>query len=150
MQYIFTSKTNKGKSVSLISHVCKRCGIRCCLCFCIFTFWLPKKPLCSVFSLCSFGHNLLYWEFKSRYLKNPVYVTKKDISDHIYQLIYISLWFYCSGFGCQNSSKMTTFRPKMRILWHNANSLELLNPENDWPWHSPTTYPKAKKGDISP
>ena len=24
------------------------------------------------------------------------------------------------------------------------------NPENDWPWHCPTTYLKAKKGDISP
>ena len=44
--------------------------------------------------------------------------------------------------------KMTTLRPKMRILWRNANLLELLNPENDWPEH--WTYPKAKKGDISP
>ena len=121
-------------------------------CVCISKFWLPKNLHVVFFPvfLVVFGHNLLYWEFKNRYSKKPVYVTKKDISDHIYQLIYISLWFYCSGFGCQNSSKMTTFRPKMRILWHNANSLELLNPENDWPWHCPTTYPKAKKGDISP
>ena len=37
----------------------------------------------------------------------------------------------------------------MRILWHNANSMQLLNPENDWSWHCPTTYPKAKKSDIS-
>ena len=97
-----------------------------------------------------FAHNLLYWEFKNRYSKKPVSVTKKDISDHIYQLIYISLWFYCSGLGCQNLSKMTIFRPKMRILWHNADSLELLNPKNDWPWHCPTTYLKAKNGNISP
>ena len=33
----------------------------------------------------------------------------------------------------------------MRILWHNANPLELLNPENGWPWHCPTTYLKAEK-----
>ena len=35
----------------------------------------------------------------------------------------------CSGFGCKNSSKMTTFRPKFRILRQNTNFLELLNPE---------------------
>ena len=33
----------------------------------------------------------------------------------------------------------------MRILWHNAYSLELFYPENDWPWHCHTTYQKAKK-----
>ena len=97
------------------------------MCFFIFKFWLPKNLSASCFPvfLVVFGHNLLYWEFKNRYMysKKPVSVTKKDISDHIYQLIYISLWFYCSGFGCQNSSKMTTFR----TLWHNAYLLELFN-----------------------
>ena len=29
-------------------------------------------------------------------------------------------------------------------------TLELLNPENYWPLHCSTKYPKAKKGDISP
>ena len=66
-------------------------------------------------------------------------VIKKDISDHIYQLIHSSLWFYGSGFGCQNSSKMTTFRPKMRILWHKANSLEQSNSQNAWSWNCPET-----------
>ena len=72
----------------------------------------------------------LYEEFGDRYRKKPVSVTKKDISDYNYWSIYNSLWFYGSGFGCKNSLKMATFRPKMRILWHNAVLLELLNPEN--------------------
>ena len=95
-------------------------------------------------------HFWQYVEFEDRYSKKPVSVTKKDINDHIYQLIHSSQWFYGSGFVCQNSSKMTNFRLKMRILWHNANLDELLNPENGWPWHCPTTYLKAEKGDISP
>ena len=130
----------------------RKCGIRCCVYFCIFKFWLPKNFSAVCFScfLVVFGHNLLYWKFKNRYSKNPVSVTYKDINDHIYQLINTNLWFYCSGFGSQNSSKMTTFRPKVRVLWHNADLLELLNPENDWPWHCPTKYPKVKKGDVSP
>ena len=104
-----------------------------------------QKSLSAVCFSCVFGHNLLYWVIKNRYSKKPAYVTKKYISDHTYKLISISLWFYCSGFGCENSSKMIFFRPKMRILCHKANLLELLNPENVWPWHCPTTYAKAKK-----
>ena len=33
----------------------------------------------------------------------------------------------------------------MQILWHKANPLELLNPENGWRWHCPTTCLKAEK-----
>ena len=118
--YLKTWKFAPGK--------CSR-PIRCCTCFCVFKFWLPKNSLQCVFPvfLEVFGPNLLYREFKNRYSKESVSVNKKDISDHIYQLIYISLWFYCSGFGCQNSSKMTAFRQKMRVLGHNTNSLKLLN-----------------------
>ena len=150
MQYIFTSKTNNGKSpcVSLISHVLSQKMRYTLLHVFLYLHILAARKafLQSVFPvfLLVFGHNLQYWEFKNRYSKKLVYVTIIDISDHIYQLIYISLWFYCSGFGCQISSKMTAFRPKMWILWHNANSLELIHPENDWPWHCPTTFPKAK------
>ena len=112
-----------------------------------------QKNLSAVCFSCISGsfwdNNLLCWDFKNRYPKKPVSFTKIDICDHIYCLIYISLGFYCSEFGCQNPSRMTTLRPKLRILGHNANSLGLLNPEN-WPWHCPTTYLKAKKGDISP
>ena len=53
-------------------------------------------------------------------------------------------------FGCQNSSKINTFRQQMRILWHNAYSLEQLRHENEWPWPFLTTFQKAKKGDKSP
>ena len=35
-------------------------------------------------------HLWQYAEFEDRYSKKPVSVTKKDISDHIYQLIYSS------------------------------------------------------------
>ena len=38
---------------------------------------------------------------------------------------------------------MTAFRQKMRVLGRNTNSQELLNPENDWPWICPRTYPKG-------
>ena len=97
--------------------------------------------------LVGFGHNLLYWEFENRYSKKPLSITKQDISDHIYLLIYISLWFYSSWFGCNNLSEKATLRPKMWIVWHNANSLEF-NSENGWPWHCPTTCPEGKKDVI--
>ena len=99
MHYIFASKTNKGRipSVSLISHVFLLCV------FLYLQIFAAKKasPRC-VFPVfwVVFGHNLLHWEFKNWYSKKPVPVTKKDISDHIHQLICISLKFYDSGFGC--------------------------------------------------
>ena len=34
----------------------------------------------------------LYEEFDDIYPKNPVTVTKKDTSDHIYRSIYIMIW----------------------------------------------------------
>ena len=114
------------------------------VCVSVSSHFGSQKNLCAVF-LVVFRHKLLYCEFKNRYSKKPVSVTKKDISDHIYCLIYISIWFYCSGFGCQNPAQRTTLRPKVRILWHDANSLELLNPENYWPWHCSTTIQKPKK-----
>ena len=77
-------------------------------------------------------HFWQYVELEDGYSKKPVSATKKDISDHIHQLIHSSPCFYSSGCGCQNSSKVTTFQPRMRILGHNANPLELLNPENVW------------------
>ena len=91
-----------------------------------------------------------YVEYEDRYSKTPTSVNRKDVSEHIYQVIHISLWFYGSGFGCQNWSKMTTFKLKMRILWHNADLLERINARNGWPWHCLTTYLKAKKGNKSP
>ena len=86
-----------------------------------------------------------YVELEDGYSKKPVSSTKKDISDHIHQVVASTPCFDSSGCGCQNSSKVTTFQPTMRILGHNANPLELLNPENDWHWHWPTTYLKIKK-----
>ena len=43
-------------------------------------------------------------------------VTKKDASDHIYQSIYISLWFYCSGFGCKNRYPVWMPRTKRQCI----------------------------------
>ena len=75
---------------------------------------------------CSFQTFLtIYRLWRHRYSKKLVSLTDKDISDPCCQLIYSSLLFYGSGFGCQNSSKMTPFRPRLKILWHNAKSLEL-------------------------
>ena len=107
-----------------------------------------KASLQCVFPVFSvvFGHDLLYWEFKNRYSKKPVYVTKRDISDHIYKLIHISLcMILLLRIWLREFIKNDHFETKMRILWHNANSVELLNPENDWPWHCPTTNQRAKK-----
>ena len=76
--YMHFKDKNKGKSpcVSLISHVfsfsaacvsvsshfsCKKASLQC-----VFPVFLVV-----------FGHDLLYWEFKNRYSKKPVYVTKK-------------------------------------------------------------------------
>ena len=68
--YLKTWKFAPGK--------CSR-PIRCCTCFCVFKFWLPKNSLQCVFPvfLEVFGPNLLYREFKNRYSKESVSVNKK-------------------------------------------------------------------------
>ena len=74
-----------------------------------------------------------YEEFDDRYPKKPASVTKKDISDFKKDIkAFIATYNSMAQdlFGCKNSSKMANFRPKMRILLHNAFLLELLNPEN--------------------
>ena len=126
----------------------RKLGSHCYVCLGVFKTILQTLPLavyfCCVFG--GFGTFLAIWRFWRQIWKKPASVTKKDISDHIYQIIYISLWFYGWGFGCKNSSKIITFRPKMRSQWHNANLLDLFNPENGQPWHRPTTYLKANNG----
>ena len=102
----------------------------CCVCFGVFKKCFQKLPCCSLFLLrflflVVLGPFLLYKEFDDRYPKRPESVSKKPISDHIYQLIYIGLWFYDLKFAYRYSSKMATFRPKMRNLRHNAFLLEL-------------------------
>ena len=101
--------------------------------------------------LAVFGRNLLYWEFKKMiYSKKPVYVTKLILVTTLITSFISAYDSTAQDLAARIHQKMTTFKPLMRILWHNANSLELLNPENDWPWHCSTTYPKAKKATYSP
>ena len=60
--------------------------------------------------------------------------------------VYIKLTgesLYHSEFGCKNSSKLTTFTPKMKILNHSFSPLKVVSPAN-------VLKHKAKKGDISP
>ena len=66
--------------------------------------------LLSIFAVLSavLGPFWLYAEFNDTYPKNPMAVSKKDISDHIYQSICSSLWFCCSRFGSKSSWKMAT------------------------------------------
>ena len=109
--------------------------------------YLSVVFFCYVFG--SLGHFWLYVELKYNYSKKQS-VTEKDMRDLIYQIIYISLWFYGWGFGCQNLLKMTTFRSNMRILCHNANLLELLNPEMVGPDPVLQHILKLKKDNKSP
>ena len=101
----------------------RKCGIRCCACFCIFKFWLPNKA---------------------------VSFTKKDISTTFINWFISAYDSTAQNLAARIPQKWPLLDQKMRILWHNANSQELLNSENDWPWRCSTTYPKAKKGHISP
>ena len=68
----------------------RKSGTRCCGCCCIFAKCMQKLPICSLVLL-RFRTFLANVEFVDGYFKNPVSVTKKDISDHICQVIYISL-----------------------------------------------------------
>ena len=90
-----------------------------------------QKYLYVVYFCCVFisfrTFTAIWIEFDDRYPKKLATVTKKDTSDHIHQSIYISLWFYNSGFGCKNSSKTATFRPKMRIQFY---CLSMINSED--------------------
>ena len=137
------SKENKGKSprLSPISlYSVRKSGTRVtllCVFRCLQKVSLKNTFLLSIFCLVfgSVGTFWLYGEFDGKYPKEPVSVTKKDTSDPIYQSIYISLWFCDLGLGCTNSSKMATFRPTTRILWHNAFllglfTLKILSPDN--------------------
>ena len=133
--------------MSLILHYIyslTKSGSLCCVCFSVFKKYLQKIPL-PVYFCWVLGPFWLYKEFDARYPKKPMSVSNKDTSDNIYQCIYISLWFFDSGFDCKNSSKMATYRPKMSILWHNAVLMELLNPDNGYPWQRFKTYLKSKK-----
>ena len=135
MQYTFTSKANKEKNrnVSLIPrHVFSK-KIRYML-QCVFLYLQILAAKNNNLSAVCFGIywtlSAIYWEFKNIYSKKPLSVARKTILVHSNHLIYTSLLFYGSWFGCQISSQMNTLNSKMRILWHNANLLELLNPEN--------------------
>ena len=65
------------------------------VCFCIFQKYLEKFTfLQSIFAalLVVLGPFWLYYvDFDDRYSYKPVSVTKKDISDQMHQLIYMSL-----------------------------------------------------------
>ena len=123
MQYIFTSKTNKGKSsrVSLISHVYSQ-EIRFTL---VCVFWCLQKvsskitflqPIFAAF-LVVLGPFWLYEEFDDRYPKKPLSVTKKDVRYHIHHLYrpiilrLIRVWLQKlieNDHSDQNENSMTT------------------------------------------
>ena len=109
------------------------------------------KSLCSVFPLflIHFGHNLLRWEFKNRYSTKSASVTKKYISDHIYLSIHLyQLMILLRRIWLPEFIHNDHCSPKMRILWHNANLLNLIRP---WIWLALTlSYNIQQKGDISP
>ena len=109
------------------------CSVRTLMLFCWALIFLKHANISLMYKvLYRWGSNYLVWGLNLKlHSLVPVSVFKKDISDHNYQSIYNSLWFYNSGFGCKNSLKMSTFRLIMRILWHNALLLEQLKPEND-------------------
>ena len=95
-------------------------GSLCYVCFGVYKNCLQKLPfflqsflLCLSYLLDLFGYMK---SMITGYPKNPVSVTKKDTIDQIYQSIYNSPGFYGSlvGFGCNNSFKMASFRPKRR------------------------------------
>ena len=71
-------------------------------------------------------------EFDVKYPKKPVSVTNKDTSDHIYQSVYISLWFYSAGFGCKNSKiKNCHFYTKNENSMTQRFSAKTIKP---WKW----------------
>ena len=97
------------------------------------------------------GHFRLYVELDDRYCKKSLSVTEKEINDHIHQLIYISLRFYHSGFGCKKFIKNGHFQTKnensMTITQHLFTGAII-----PWKWLAMTlsyTYLKAKNGDRS-
>ena len=121
IQYIFTSKTNKGKApnVSLISCILLENAVY-------------AAALVSVSS--NFGCQT-----------KPCHSLKK-ISVTTFINWFISAYdSTAQNLAARIPQKWPLLDQKMRILWHNANSQELLNPENDWLWRCSTTYPKAKK-----
>ena len=135
--------------MSLISHVFSQ-KIRFTL-LCVFRCLQKVSSkitfLLSIFAaiLVVLGPFWLYEEFDDRYPKKLVSVTKKDTSSHIYQSIYISLWFYGSGFGCKNSSKMATFRPNMRILLTQHFLAGAIKPWKWWALTMSRNISKTKK-----
>ena len=149
--YIFTSKTGKVES-----HVCVTIDNFTCtlgenVCLGVFKSCLQLLPLCILHLLCFWaflGHFGCMKSLNDTYPKKPVSVTKKDISDHIYQSIHISLWLYGSIVGCKNSSKMATFRPNMRVLC--MTQCFLAGTPTHWKWLALTIpcniFWKPKKG----
>ena len=102
--------------------------------------------LLSIFSvlLAVLGPFCLYAEFDDTYPKNPMSVSKKDISDHIYQSIYSSLWFYCSRFGSKSSWKMATLDQNENSIKNATFFAGAIKPWKWWPLACPT-YLEAKK-----
>ena len=89
------------------------------MCFCIFKFLLPKKPLCSVFFLC-FGLflGIIYYieNLKTDIQKSPCQPLKK-ISVTTFINSFVSAYnSTAQDLAAKNPSEMTTFRPKLRIL----------------------------------
>ena len=121
----------KDKITKLYSHSLRKSG----RCRCMFLYHLQHIFL--VFFL-QFSDIIRYIESLKTVVQKAQFSHKKDVLIHNFQLIYNRLWLYISGFGCNNSSKITTFRPKMRIMWHNAYSLQLSNTENGLPWQCPS------------
>ena len=84
--------------------------------------------VCFPVFLAVFGHDLLYWELKNRYLKSPCQsLEKTSLSTVINSLI--SAYDSTAQDLAARVPQKSPFLDQMRVLWHNANLLELVSPD---------------------
>ena len=119
----FKEKKGKSPSLSLIPHAFSKNIKYTLLCVFLYLQILAAKitSMHCIFPV-FFGSNRAL-SAMARYIESLKTNIQKIPHDlvHNYQLVYTSLWFYASELGCRNLPKKTTFRPKMRIIWHNAD-----------------------------
>ena len=100
MHYIFTSQMAKRKNLSV--SLIPACIL---ILYSVSSISGCRNYFSAVYFSYVFVVMINFWqyvEYEDRYSKTPTSVNRKDVSEHIYQVIHISLWFYGSGFGCQN------------------------------------------------
>ena len=133
----------KDKITKLYSHSLRKSG-RCCCVFLNHLQYFYCVFFCSFWTLSAI---LRVWK---QLFKKPNSATKKTTLSIIFNSFTTDFDSTSLDLVATIYKKITTFRPKMRIMWHNAYPLQLSNPENGLPWQCPAIYLKAKKANISP